>query len=431
MDVTEAKPPPGWPGELLLEGRTTFRLPPLDSQKRRSLERGPGDKDERVVFYNPAMAASRTRSVLLLAHEMESGWFCDDDGPVCALDGLAASGLRSRRWLSELPEKLAERLQVTAVDLDTESISWAETNHELIPPPHSVPAPRYSNSDLCHVVRGSEWQWLDIDPFGSPIRFLSPVIQAAAPKAVLEVSATDTAALTGSSRSALKRRYNAKARLDSLAHDTGLRILLATIAKTAAQHGRTIEPLLSIWDGHHLRVSTRIAHADDAENTLQGQLGWRMVDPENGQPACLLPLDHQVNEDDPRLSGPLWIGPLGKSEAMAALTPERALELCAPRMDDLFVEELGLSERDVRLRARAAERAVRHIAGEATAIHSPNLLVVDELPRMLGINAPPSPTKLAAALRESSHAAAVAAYGEPAIRTDAPWDLLRDICADF
>tara|TARA_B100001013_G_C24474915_1_gene388901 strand:- start:303 stop:605 length:303 start_codon:yes stop_codon:yes gene_type:complete len=100
-------------------------------------------------------------------------------------------------------------------------------------------------------------------------------------------------------------------------------------------------------------------------------------------------------------------------------------------MDDLFVEELGLSERDVRLRARAAERAVRHIAGEATAIHSPNLLVVDELPRMLGINAPPSPTKLAAALRESSHAAAVAAYGEPAIRTDAPWDLLRDICADF
>jgi tRNA G26 N,N-dimethylase Trm1 len=100
-------------------------------------------------------------------------------------------------------------------------------------------------------------------------------------------------------------------------------------------------------------------------------------------------------------------------------------------MDDPFVVELGLSERDVRLRARAAERAVRHIAGEASAIHSPTLLVVDELPRLLDINAPPSPTKLAAALREAGHAAAVAAYGEPAIRTDAPWDVLKETCAGF
>ena len=78
------------------------------------------------MFHNPAMAASRTRSVLLLAHELESGWLTDDDSTVRALDGMAASGLRSRRWLWELPPKLAARLQVTAVDLDSESISWTE-----------------------------------------------------------------------------------------------------------------------------------------------------------------------------------------------------------------------------------------------------------------------------------------------------------------
>ena len=431
MDVTDAHAPAGWPGELLLEGRTPFRLPMLESQRRHSLERGPGDKDERTVFHNPAMAASRTRSVLLLAHEMESGWICEDDGPVCALDGMAASGLRSRRWLSELPAELAARLQVTVVDLDSESISWAAANQEHLPLPHAVREPHFSIGDLCHIARESEWQWLDVDPFGSPIRFLSPVIQAAAPRAVLEVSATDTAALTGSSRSALKRRYKARARPDALAHDSGLRILLATIARIAAQHDRSIEPLLSIWDGHHLRISTRIAHSPNASDTLEDQLGWRMADPGDGQPAILLPLDEQVDEDDPRVSGPLWIGPLGQDEAMAALTPERALELCAPRMDDPFVEELGLSERDVRLRTRAAERAVRHIAGEASAIHSPTLLVVDELPKLLDINAPPSPSKLAAALREAGHAGAVATYGEPAIRTDAPWDVVEATCAEF
>ena len=65
--MTDAHPPAGWPGELLLEGRTPFRLPVLESQRRHSLERGPGNKDERAVFHNSAMAASRTRSVLLLA----------------------------------------------------------------------------------------------------------------------------------------------------------------------------------------------------------------------------------------------------------------------------------------------------------------------------------------------------------------------------
>ncbi len=100
----------------------------------------------------------------------------------------------------------------------------------------------------------------DHDPFGSPLRFLSPVIQAAAPRAVLEVSATDTAALTGSSRSARQRRYKARARGDAVADDTGQRILLAPIARNAAQHGRTIEPLLAIWDEHYLRISARIVH---------------------------------------------------------------------------------------------------------------------------------------------------------------------------
>ena len=54
------------------------------------------------------------------------------------------------------------------------------------------------------------------------------------------------------------RRYGARVRTDCLAHDSGMRVMLSNIARIAARHDRTIEPLLSIWDSHHLRVSFRV-----------------------------------------------------------------------------------------------------------------------------------------------------------------------------
>jgi tRNA G26 N,N-dimethylase Trm1 len=101
---------------------------------------------------------------------------------------------------------------------------------------------------------------------------------------------------------------------------------------------------------------------------------------------------------------------------MASMTEERALELCGP------TEEICDDESELRLRRRAIARSVRHLAEESSAIHSGNLVVVDSLASRLQLPAPPSPTKLAEALVALGHCAAVAAYGKPAIRTDAPWD---------
>ena len=45
------------------------------------------------------------------------------------------------------------------------------------------------------MVQGS-FQWIDVDPFGSPITFIDGALQALGRVGVLEVTATDTAALT-------------------------------------------------------------------------------------------------------------------------------------------------------------------------------------------------------------------------------------------
>ena len=115
--------PEGWPGVLLREGKTLLRVPNTVNQENL----GPHSKKRSSVFYNPAMSGNRTRSVILLNYAINSGFF--GEGVVYALDGLAATGLRARRWMNELPSSSARRLQIEIVDSNPESILWAKKPH--------------------------------------------------------------------------------------------------------------------------------------------------------------------------------------------------------------------------------------------------------------------------------------------------------------
>ena len=137
---------------------------------------------------------------------------------------------------------------------------------------------------------------------------------------------------------------------------------------------------------------------------------------------CFLPLSHPVERSDKRVSGPLWIGPIGQSEAMASLTEERALDICGPIASE--EDSVGWSERDFEYERRRIARSVRHISDEASVIGSPHLILVDDLASWLGSGSPPSPSGMVQALCEAGHRAAVAHYGKPAFRTDAPWDAI-------
>ena len=415
------------------EGRTLCRLP------RDPSESGPGPaaKGQGAVFHNPAMSGSRTRSVLLLQHCIEAGLL--GEGAIYALDGLSASGLRARRWLNELPAQSAARISATMGDMDPVALEWAMRCHDEFPPEHGEGELLPHLGDLRKSVLEHGRHWVDIDPYGSPLPFLDTAIQSLARRGVAEISATDSAALTGSSKSALLRRYGARVRTDGLAHDSGLRVLLATVARTAARHERAIEPLLSIWESHHLRVSVRVRRSVERANDIEESIGWRVASPTAEEVSssiqagmhpdtgldslpmhCLLPLSHPVNRSDKRISGPMWIGPLGQSGAMASMTEERALELCGP--SSIEDDPAGWSDKDFERERRRVTRSIRHISEEAVTIDAPHLILVDDLASWLGSGSPPSPSGMVEALCETGHRAAVAHYGKPAFRTDAPWD---------
>ncbi len=427
--MTEAEPD-GWPGVVHREGRTLTRVSSLpDSESK-----GPAAKSKDSVFHNPAMAGSRTRSVLLMAHAIESGMLGDSE--IRALDGLSASGLRARRWLNELPSNSSSRLIATVGDMEQNALDWAIKTEAEFPSKNGE-----FNSllgDLRASVISQGWHWVDIDPFGSPVPFLDTAIQSLARRGVLEVSATDTAALTGSSKNPLMRRYGARVRLDKLKHDSGLRVLMATVARAAARHDRSIIPLLAIWDSHHLRVSVRVLRLMEGANNLESSLGWRVYNPTKEEVEastnsgllpkdsgtdlpirCFLPLSHPVAREDKRVSGPMWIGPMGDKDVMASMTVERSLELCGAIYSENDIA--NWSQKNVELENRKIARAVRNIAEESEAIETTHLVPVDELSSWLERGGPPSPARMAELLNQAGYTSSVSHYAEPAFRSEAPW----------
>ena len=402
---------------------------------------GPRSRSPEGVFYNPAMSGSRTRSVLLLKHAIEQGLV--GKGEIYSLDGLTATGLRARRWLNELPEEMSARITATIVDLDKDALRWAEESHNRFAPIHGRGKLESVRGDLRIEVLRSGRHWVDIDPYGSPIPFLDSAIQSMARSGVMEISATDTAALTGSSGTALMRRYGARVRTDSLAHDSGMRVMLANFSRAAARHDRVISPLISIWDSHHLRVSFRIQKSVSSANVLEESMGWRVYCPTKEEVLasidaglhqesditylpmhCMLPISFPVDRGDLRISGPMWVGPTGDCLAMSSMSEEAALETCAPVFGEN--DPLGWDEKRIEMERRRVSRSVRHISEEGGVIDSCHLVVVDDLSSWLGTGAPPSPRKIVDSLKASGFNAGVSCYGRPSFRTGAPWEAVVD-----
>ena len=421
--------PEGWPGHIWLEGRTFVHL--RDHQTRPShMPRGPAAKTGEG-FLNPAMAPARTRSVMLLSDAMENDWLVSENKTVRVLDALCATGVRPRRWRREVP--CHERLRITANDLDSDALSWAKKSHETNPIGDNIlwiPEPsRFAKEQEGIVEDGIQWvnedakkimvecpfQWIDLDPFGSPVNFLDAAIQSISRIGVLEVTATDTAALCGSAKTSAARRYGSVGITDSYMHDDATRILLGVIARIAAMHDKSMHPILSLFDGHHVRVSVLLKRSKEVASNWNDQIGYRI----RSQPY------HFASQPTGEYSGPMWTGPLFDAEIAGRMTIEKAIQLCAGKEDD-YPEDWD--EVDIEHSRREIERSVRHISQSADLLSQEHLLIaIDDLGIAAGIGQIPSMKKLKSGLEERGFKMARCHMPEPMFATDADWQTVLEV----
>jgi len=178
------------------------------------------------------------------------------------LDALAATGLRSVRYLKEIEDVS----HVTINDLDPKATAQAKMNLDR----NGVDAGR------CTIETGDAtmlmyrhrdqskpeehlYDVIDLDPYGTAVPFLDSAIQSVADGGLLIVTCTDAAVICGSYPEVCFAKYgsvpinNAK-----YTHEMSLRILLHAIESAASKYKRYIEPWISLSVDFYVRVFVRV-----------------------------------------------------------------------------------------------------------------------------------------------------------------------------
>jgi tRNA (guanine26-N2/guanine27-N2)-dimethyltransferase len=120
--------------------------------------------------------------------------------------------------------------------------------------------------------RGEKFDYVDIDPFGSPAPYLPAMISACKDGAIASVTATDTAALCGVYPLVCRRRYGSKSLNNAFHHETAVRILFNAIRSQAGMLDRGVVPLAAHSTRHYIRVFARIEDgAAKADGSLKGE----------------------------------------------------------------------------------------------------------------------------------------------------------------
>ena len=261
--------------ERVTEGGAAIRAERLDTVSK-----------DMEVFYNPVMTLNRTLSIILLKALGKAGL------RVC--DPMAGSGVRSLRFLKELPPGVVSELVVNDLSegfperfRDNAKLSGLELSGTV-----SV-----ENREASALLLGSKgFDYVDVDPFGSPNPFLDAAVRKVHRGGVLAVTATDTAPLCGTYPKACRRKYWATPRRDVLMHEVGLRILIRKCQLVAGQYDKALTPILAYSKDHYFRVFFGVAQGKQRVDKVLEHHGF-------------------LGE-----AGPLWLGPLGDKSLLTRMS---------------------------------------------------------------------------------------------------------------
>ena len=356
------------PGEMQVpEGSVTLRLPQGSLPQ---VTRGPASRAP--VFYNPGMSFTRDLDVAFLTR-----WSELKGRRMSVWEPLAASGVRSLRLLQETPA--VERL--SAGELQPEALRFLRRN--LGPDPRAT----VFSHDAREPAPEGPYDWVDLDPYGTPAPFLPAALTSLAPGGVLAVTATDTAVLAGPERSTCEQRYGARPLRNYLCREAGLRILIGHVARRVHERGGSIRPLAAYARDHHFRAYLEV-RAEPAPLELK-------VVPWEGYPGPPIDRGHR--------GGPLWVDRLFDPDFLSGTLPPLSAD-----------------------RPREISRWLELFRGEAA---HPLLFyyTIGEVAKALHLDRPPSRPELFRRLTQAGYAAVPTHLDPEGWRTDARWQELAGL----
>ncbi|MBS7615053.1 tRNA (guanine(10)-N(2))-dimethyltransferase [Candidatus Bathyarchaeota archaeon] len=347
------------------------------------------------VFYNPFMKLNRDIAVLVLqAYQriMKRNLVVSEP-----LAGCGVRGIRFAKEVSGISE-------VNLNDINPEAFKLIKRNIEINGVEDTV---FLTNKDANlflsqHDAPHKRFDYIDIDPFGTPVHFLDSAIRALKNKGVLALTATDLAPLCGVYPTAALRKYGGFSLRTEYSQEIALRLLAGCIAFAAAKHDIGVNIIFSHKNNHYVRVYVQINQGAKKANQSLKNIGFiyhcfKCLN----RKAVFLTQSPDVAECDVcgstlRFAGPLWLGKIADKDFCELIE----IEACQKRTGD-----------ENRIR-----KIVRLIRDESDA--PPTYFVVDYICDKLGIPIPPL-TKVISQLRQNNYKIWFTHFHNRGFRTDA------------
>jgi len=376
--------------QLITEGKVKLEVPDLSQFKTPAGDYAPSLTP---VFYNPRMEPCRDISVSavqILANEIGGLRVCDP------LAGVGARGVRYAKEVRGVSK-------VTVNDYSIEAFELIERNAELNGLGSVIEVRREDANALLWRNRG--WfDFVDLDPFGSPAPFIDAACAALARGGMLAMTATDTAPLSGTHARACLRRYGAKPIKTEYCHESGVRILIGFSQRVAGKHDLALVPVLAHSTQHYFRVYLRARKGAQRADEVLKQLGYVSHCSACGRRVLTygtVPKLPSACECGNRLvhAGPLWLGKLMDQTFVNKVR------------GDLAVRNFKLEKQELALLYRCAEEAEG----------PPMFYDVHEIARHAGVP-PPKIAELIVKFRERGYFASRTHFSGTGFRTDAPVD---------
>ncbi len=258
------------------------------------------------VFYNPAMKLNRDISIALINNINQT--------QLKIADPLAGSGIRSIRFLLELKKKKIKSISIN--DINKKAVNAIKNNLKLNKINYKSKKISINSKDAnAFLLNSSGFDYIDIDPFGSPIPFLDSAVKHLARNGILAVTATDTAALAGTYPETCQRKYWATPLRNHLMHEVGLRILIRKIQLIAMQYEKALTPILSYSKDHYYRIFFQAQKSNKACDKILAEHKYVLYCPfcltlkasGANQAICNKIKNKTINKI---AAGPLWTGNL-------------------------------------------------------------------------------------------------------------------------
>ena len=288
----------------ITEGTTKILVP------KSSIENKIPPRD--LAFFNSMAKLNRDFSIIAY-----SAFWKNFDGPKIFLDSLSGLGARGLRVANEIQKTE----KVVCNDANPSAIKLCEKSKVL----NNIKNLSTSENEVCKFLndyssKNQRGSIVDLDPFGSPAKYIDCAIRATMHGGILSTTATDLQVLHGLFNLACKRKYHGIPIKTEYSNEIAIRLILGCICFVAYRMDIQIVPLFVDNAMHYYRTYVKILNRPAQEDNIGYLFHCKSCGNRISSQTQISLCEFCNSKMD--AAGPLWIGKLFDKEFVRNMKEE-------------------------------------------------------------------------------------------------------------